>query len=139
MRSREQRQASADVGRRHHAHAFLVEQPVEQALGRQRRIEQLVVLHRRGQMARAVPVLVVVAFQAQVVRLALQLALAAFARKLLDHQAAGAPVRSARAAALGRAVVPRHRQADESRDLLGLAEIGVRRVTSGSLASATMP
>src|SRR5581483_12117809 len=100
--------------RRRHPHALLVEQPVEQPLGREHRVEQLVVLHRGGEVTGAVPVLLVVLGAARGC-----LALAALARQLLDHQPASAPVPGARALAAGGAVVARHRQADEGRQLLG--------------------
>ena len=120
MRSREQRHSAASAGRGRHHHALLVEQAIEQALRRQHRVEQLVVLDGGREMAGAVPVLLVVLLAGRDV-----LALAAFARQLLDHQAAGAPVRRARARAVAGPIVPRHGQADEGRQLLGLAEVGV--------------
>jgi hypothetical protein len=52
-----------------------------------------VILDRCSQMAHAVPVLVVIALQARVVRLTLDL-LAAFARQVLDENAARAPAQT---------------------------------------------
>src|SRR5262249_23891009 len=112
-----------EAGRGRYDHALFVKQPVEQALRRKHGIEQLVILHGRSEVAGAVPVfLVVILAPGRVV------ALAARARQLLDHQAAGPPVPNPRTFPIAAPIVPRHGQADEGRQLLGLAEIGVRGI-----------
>ncbi len=99
--------------------AFLVEEAVQQAFGRQRRIDQLVIFHRRREMPRARPVLVVLSGEQRVVFLAfLGRAFAALARQFLQQQPARAPVGAE--AAL---VVLRDGESDEGRQLLGLPEV----------------
>src|SRR5262249_56592480 len=52
----------------------------------------------------------------------------AAARRCLYHQAAGPPVPNPRTFPIAAPIVPRHGRADEGRQLLGLAEIGVRGI-----------
>src|SRR5262245_13920961 len=115
--------------RRRHPYTLLVEQPVQQALRRQRRIEHFMVFNRRGEMARAIPIFIVLALERGIARLIAHGAgLAAGTRQLLDQQSAGTPAPGRRRARTGGPVVASHRQADEGRQLFGLAEIGVRHL-----------
>ena len=52
-------------------HAFLIEQPDQQALGRERRVEQLVILDGGSEDLDAVPIVVVLAFEAGIDKLGL--------------------------------------------------------------------
>src|SRR5690606_9341728 len=106
-----------DSGKR--THALVGEEPVEQSLWRQGRIEQLVILDGLGQNARTGPALVVLAQQHLLV---LVVGGRAFlhGRNVLDQQPAGAPLPSAAREMAGDG------QAQKRRDLLRLPEIGVR-------------
>src|SRR5690349_3348536 len=60
--------ARAPAHRRHrrrwrHAYALLVEQAIEQALRRQRRIEHFMIFDRCRQMARAIPIFIILALE----------------------------------------------------------------------------
>src|SRR5262249_28460041 len=62
--------AGLDGQGRERPHPLLVEQAVEQTLRRQCRVGELVVLHRRGERASALPVLLLIAKQARLLALA---------------------------------------------------------------------
>ena len=132
-RSREQRQSSCTALRLEDAHAALVEQPVEQALARQRRVDQFVILDRLDQRPGLDPGIVLAGRHRgrrelmalrHVARVRGRPARrrSGECRQELDHQAAG-PLGAGRLLEL-----LRHREAHPRRDLLGLAEILVRRL-----------
>ncbi len=106
---------SIDVLRLEGDNAFLVQQAVEQAIGRQRRIEQFVILDGCRQNARALPILIHLVDTAGVVGFGRR-------RQMLDHEAAGTPAPRAIAR---RRTVTRNGEADVGRQLGRLAVVVV--------------
>ena len=131
MRSAEQEQRSSTGRSFEHAHAVLVEQPVKQPLGPDLGIEQFLVLDR-SRPAPAVPARrrrLLPAAERSYRRRRRAGRAGACARRLrqeLREQSAGPPVLMA-AAVAGQDQLA-HRQPDVGRNLLGLAEIGLRRL-----------
>ena len=99
------------------AHLLLVEQPVEQPVRRQHRIEQLVILDRLGERLGARPILFGEGAALPAPRPPSRVSFCTSSPPA--RQVQGRPPR------LPAAIMPRHGKPDEGRQLLGLAEIDV--------------
>ena len=96
IRSREQRHFALKATAGGESHAFFVEQAEQQRSGDTARVEQLVILDRRREQPRALPILVLFASHRGVVRIGLRgrqrPRIAADLRHVLQHQTTGPPM-----------------------------------------------